>query len=162
MAAFAQPRPSIREAFRSTEMPVQTTFETARVRARRKRVVATLVGRGATRRLPELEDLVPRPWALTYEGRRLIPVQQIVGTVDGGRDFDRDFLPRNDLPEGRWRALEQAFEYSSFPPITVYATNGSFFVVDGHHRVAIARQWGIDSLEAEITSVRSLRPEQAP
>ena len=134
-----------------------TTFEAARARARRKRLGAVLIGRGASRRLPQLEELVPQPWAVTNEGTRSIPLDRVVGTVDGGWEFDRDFLPRRDSLWDRWRRLEQAFQYASFPPIVVYRAGDSYYVVDGHHRVAIARQWGIDFLEAEVTRVRSLR-----
>ncbi|HEX2236188.1 MAG TPA: hypothetical protein VHK89_07930 [Actinomycetota bacterium] len=137
-------------------VPTPSSFERARARGRRKRVLATLVGRGSRRRLPELGSVVPRPWALTDVGRRLVPVRSIVGTVEGTRDFDRDFLPRKDLVRERWRALEDAFEYASFPPVELYEADGAYFVLDGHHRVAIARQWGIDALEADVTRVRSL------
>jgi hypothetical protein len=45
-----------------------------------------------------------------------------------------------------------------FPPIVVYELDGRFFVVDGHHRVAIARQRGIEFIDAEITRLRSRYP----
>jgi hypothetical protein len=134
----------------------RSTFEKARIRARRRRFLATLIGRGATRRLPELEELVPRPWSLTSAGRRSIPLRDIVGTLDGGRDFDRDFLPKSDSLGDRWRGLEEGFRYASFPPITVYQAGDSYYVVDGHHRVGIARMWRADYIEADVSVIKSL------
>jgi hypothetical protein len=45
-----------------------------------------------------------------------------------------------------------------FPPIVVYELDGRYFVVDGHHRVAIARQRGVEFIDAEITRLRSRYP----
>jgi hypothetical protein len=54
--------------------------------------------------------------------------------------------------------VERAFDQGDFPPITVFELDGSYFVVDGHHRVAVARQRGIDYIDAEITRLRSRWP----
>jgi hypothetical protein len=137
----------------------RSTFEKARIRARRRLFLATLVGRRARRRLPELEEVVPRPWSLTSAGRRSIPLRHIVGTLDGGRDFDRDFLPKSDSLGDRWRRLEESFRYASFPPITVYQAGDSYYVVDGHHRVGIARMWRAGYIEADVSVVKSLGAE---
>jgi hypothetical protein len=40
----------------------------------------------------------------------------------------------------------------------VYELEGRYFLVDGHHRVAIARQRGIEYLDAEITTIRTRYP----
>ena len=133
-----------------------SSFDRARTKARRKRVLAALLGRPSSRRLPALDSVLPRPWALTDAGRRMVPLRRIVGTVKGTLLFDRDWLPRSDLVRERWRALERAFQYSSFPPVDLYQADDSHYVLDGHHRVALARQWGVPSLEANVTRVRSL------
>jgi hypothetical protein len=54
--------------------------------------------------------------------------------------------------------VERSFDQGDFPPITVFELDGSYFVVDGHHRVAVARQRGIDYIDAEITRLRSRWP----
>jgi hypothetical protein len=90
-----------------------------------------------------------------YVGIRPIEVAKIVGTVDRVGDFDRDFLPRRRGGEDRWRRVEEAFPDGAFPPIQVYQVGEAYFVVDGHHRVAIARQQRISSIDAEVTELRS-------
>jgi hypothetical protein len=82
----------------------------------------------------------------------------VVGTVSRVDDFDRDFLPKRSKIQERWRNVEQMYPEGDFPPIVVYELDGRFFVVDGHHRVAIARQRGIEFIDAEITRLRSRYP----
>jgi len=91
----------------------------------------------------------------TYVGIRAIPVAAIVGSSGRSRDFDKNFLPlRPDLRE-RWTAIERAFPEGGFPPIVVYQVAGSYFVVDGHHRVAIAKLRKQEFIDAEITELRT-------
>ena len=99
----------------------------------------------ATRRL--------RPFARRPLGLRAIPVAQIVGTDSRGADFDRDFLPRRPEIGPRWRGVEEAFPEGGFPPIAVYKLGDAYFIIDGHHRVAIARQRGMETIDAEVTEL---------
>jgi uncharacterized ParB-like nuclease family protein len=94
----------------------------------------------------------------SYVGIRPIPVAAIVGTVSRVEDFDRDFLPKRSKIQERWRQVEQSFPDSDFPPISVYEIDGRYFVVDGHHRVAIAKQRGTEFIDAEVTRLRSRTP----
>jgi hypothetical protein len=89
---------------------------------------------------------------------RTIPLDRIVGTVDRSRDFDRDFLPRRPGMGERWKRVERSFPAGDFPPIQVYEVDGSYFLIDGHHRVAIARQRGMATIDAEITRLRTRYP----
>jgi hypothetical protein len=89
---------------------------------------------------------------------RPIPVSRIVGTLGRSGDFNREFLPRRGEIQSRWERVDRAFDQGDFPPITVFELDGSYFVVDGHHRVAVARQRGIDYIDAEITRLRSRWP----
>jgi hypothetical protein len=90
-----------------------------------------------------------------YVGTREIEVDRIVGTVDRSLDFDRFFrTPRRDLRR-RLDALRAAFGDRPLPPITVYEAGGLYFVVDGHHRVALTRQQGGRFIDAEVTALRT-------
>jgi hypothetical protein len=84
-----------------------------------------------------------------YLGRREIPLERIVGTLDRTVDFDRDFRPRQHAT-ARLEALREAFPDGAFPPIDVYEVGGAFFVVDGHHRVALGRQLGLRYIDADV------------
>jgi hypothetical protein len=94
----------------------------------------------------------------SYVGVRPIPVSRIVGTLGREGDFDRDFAPRRPNVEQRWRSVDRAFPEGDFPPIVVYELDGRYFVVDGHHRVAVARRRGVDYIDAEITRLRARWP----
>jgi hypothetical protein len=93
-----------------------------------------------------------RPFGRRPLGLRAIPVAQIVGTDSRGADFDRDFLPRRPEIGPRWRGVEQAFPEGG-PPIAVYKLGDAYFILDGHHRVAIARQRRMETIDAEVTEL---------
>jgi ParB-like nuclease domain len=136
-----------------------STFEKARRKRARKKLAARLKDED-TRELLPLGEVTRRlrQFEQRYVGIRSIPVAGIVGTVDRSRDFDRQFLPRRPEIGDRWRRVERAFPEGDFPPIVVYEVDGSYFLVDGHHRVAIARQRGIEQIDAEITRLRTRYP----
>jgi ParB-like nuclease domain len=101
----------------------------------------------ATRRL--------RPFARHYAGVRPIPVRSIVGTEGRAADFDRRFEARRADVRERRRRVEEAFPDGAFPPIVVHQLGDAYFVVDGHHRVAVARRRGIEMIDAEVTQLTS-------
>ena len=90
-----------------------------------------------------------------YVGMRTIPIDHIVGSVDRAVDFDRVFRPRNrrDLRQ-RLNSLREAFADRPLPPISVYEASDLYFVNDGHHRVALAREDGAEFIDAEVTALR--------
>lgn len=90
-----------------------------------------------------------------YVGMREIPVESIVGSVDRSVDFDRFFKARRRELKRRIDALRDAFGDRPMPPITVYEAGGLFFVVDGHHRVALARRNGAAVIDAEVTRIET-------
>ena len=99
----------------------------------------------ATRRL--------HPSARHHVGVRPIPVRQIIGSEGREADFDRRFAPRRRASLARRRALQQAFPSGDFPPIVVNKIGDAYFVVDGHHRISIARRLGIETIDADVTAL---------
>jgi hypothetical protein len=91
----------------------------------------------------------------TYAGLQTINVDKIVGTVDRSDDFDRDFLPRSPQTRERWERLERAFPSLGFPPISVYQVGEVYFVIDGNHRVALAKQKEALFIDAEVTEIHT-------
>jgi hypothetical protein len=134
----------------------RSSFGKARRREAYRRL-SQIAGRGRSRPLLSLDEVSRRLRAFeqTYVGVRPIRVADVVGTVSRVEDFDRDFLPKRSKIQERWRSVEGSFPEGDFPPIVVYELDGRYFVVDGHHRVAIARQRGIEFIDAEITRLRS-------
>ena len=114
------------------------------------------MARSADRLLP-LDEALRRlhPFARFHAGIRPVPVRQIVGSEGRASDFDRGFVPRRRESHGRIRELARTFPDGNFPAITVQQLGDAYFVVDGHHRVALARRRGMETLDADVTVVRS-------
>jgi hypothetical protein len=88
-----------------------------------------------------------------YIGVRPIPVASIIGTEGRRDDFDARFAPLKPHLRERAQRLGRTFPDGSFRPICVEKLGDAYFVVDGHHRVAIARQSGMVTIDAEVTEL---------
>jgi len=136
------------------------TYSSSFSKAHRKekyRRLARVVGGSGPAPLPSFNDLRTRLhlFQQAYTGLHTIEVDKIVGTVDRSDDFDRDFLPRSPQTRERWERLERAFPSLGFPPISVYKVNDVFFVIDGNHRVALAKQKRAEFIDAEVTEIHT-------
>ncbi len=141
-------------------------FQRARFRAELEQIWARLTGRSID--LLDFEDIRQR-LHMELTARRVlreIPIAAIVGSVGRPGDFTRDFLPLNDRDEQRWAHIKYRFkEPQGLPPIEVYQVDEAYFVLDGNHRVSVARDLGATHIEAYVTEVRSpvtLTPETDP
>lgn len=86
-----------------------------------------------------------------YRGVKTVPVDQIAGSLNRYHEFDRAFLPKEDQLAGRWTKVDRAFyEDIHLPPVVLYKIGQVYFVVDGHHRVSVAREQGQEFIEAEV------------
>jgi hypothetical protein len=84
-------------------------------------------------------------------GVQEVPLDRIVGTVGRERDFNRAFLPRRESLRDRWGKMTELAEGpEGFPPVELYQVGDSYFVVDGHHRVSVARSMGHTTIEARV------------
>ena len=139
-----------------------STFPQARRKELARRLFRLAQGQEQDTLLP-LDEVRSRLEAYEqwYVGLRTIPVDDIVGSVDRSTDFDRAFLPKRQSMESRWQRVEQRFEHEAFPPINVFKVGDAYFVEDGHHRVAIARQRKTEFIDAEVTEVKSPVPINA-
>jgi nucleotide-binding universal stress UspA family protein len=84
-----------------------------------------------------------------------VPLDAIIGSVGRYEDFTRAFLPRRDSDESRWAGVKVAAEIKGLPPIEVYKLGEAYFVLDGNHRVSVARQLGAATIEANVTEFES-------
>ena len=86
-----------------------------------------------------------------YRGVKTVRVDQIVGSVNRYRDFDRAFLPTQVHTAERWQRINRAFYNDiSLPPVLLYKVGDVYFVVDGNHRASVAREKGQEFIEAEV------------
>lgn len=146
---------------------VQADFSRARSRAFFSDILAFLSGR--PRRLLSYDQVKEklRIGGPIYRGIRTVELARIVGSVNRYADFDRAFLPMHNRIAGRWQHVDRAFyEDVSLPPVVLYQVGEVYFVVDGHHRVSVARQQGQEFIEAEVRECKvkvsvgpDLRPE---
>ncbi|CAN5702336.1 DUF4032 domain-containing protein [soil metagenome] len=87
----------------------------------------------------------------TYRGMEAVPVDQIIGSVDRFRDFDRAFFPKQRHTAGRWKSIDRAYHGDvRLPPIQLYKVGDVYFVKDGNHRVSVAREHGVQFIDAEV------------
>jgi uncharacterized ParB-like nuclease family protein len=95
-------------------------------------------------------------------GLQEIPLDRIRGSVGRYDDFTSAFIPRKRHMRERWERVDVAMMAGKTPPIDVYQVGESYFVLDGNHRVSIARQHGFGSIEAyvwEFPTPYGLSPE---
>ena len=98
----------------------------------------------------------------SFGGVREIPVDKIVGSAAPdlkAGDFDPGFLPINRRMRDRWTRVYRAMvEGDELPPIDVYKVDDNYYVIDGHHRVSVARSIGRPELSARIINVKTRAP----
>jgi hypothetical protein len=134
-------------------------FRRARWQARVEQVRATLTGESADLLCYwEVQDLL-MPKASHKIGYRDVPLASIVGSVDRCGDYTRGFLPLKDSDEHRWARVKAALSQAKpLPPIQVYQVGEVYFVVDGNHRVSVARQEGMAHIKAHVIQIQTKVP----
>lgn len=134
-------------------------FRRARRQAALEEILARLTGRRTELlRFDELQQALGTGTRLD-RGLHDIPVEAIVGSVGRYADFTRSFLPRTDSMEQRWaRVKTAAMGDSGWSPIEVYRLGDVYFVLDGNHRVSVARQMGLTTIPAYVTEIKTALP----
>ncbi len=133
-------------------------FASARRRAAMQKAIATLTGKSIA--LLPYEEVREKLKFSGSAGRGIheIPLADIVGSVGRYQDFTRSFLPTNPSDEMRWAGLRTYMEKGSYPPIDVYQLGDAYFVIDGNHRVSIAKILGHAYISAYVTEVKTRVP----
>jgi hypothetical protein len=92
-----------------------------------------------------------------YRGVQPVPVNKVIGSVGRYRDFDRVFMPTQDRTADRWRSIARAhYDYVSLPPVKLYKIGDAYFVLDGNHRISVAREQGIEFVDAEVIEANTV------
>jgi hypothetical protein len=137
------------------DVRVQTDFARVRTRAFLKDMLALFSrSRNTLLSYDQVKEKL-HIGGLIYRGVRTVEVAKIVGSVNRYRDFDRAFLPAHNRLANRWQRVDRAFyEDIDLPPVVLYKVGEVYFVVDGHHRVSVAREQGQEFIEAEVRECR--------
>jgi hypothetical protein len=134
-------------------------FHRARRQAAVESILARITGRPADLLSYDEVSSLLRVTGQSSLGVQQIPVAAIVGSVGRYHDFSRTFLPRLEDDEQRWVSVRAAARFvGDLPPIEVYRLGEAYFVLDGNHRVSIARQQNVDFIDAYVTDIRTRVP----
>ena len=129
----------------------RSDFQKARFKAFMNRAWATLSGKPTTLlSYDEIKEKLHIGGPI-YRGVKTVLVDQIAGSLNRYHEFDNVFLPASDQLADRWQSVNRDFyQEISLPPVVLYKVGQVYFVVDGHHRVSVARQQGQIYIEAEV------------
>ncbi len=136
-------------------------FSRARRKAFLRRIGAYLRRDPASNQLLSFEEVKGALGLVSqnYLGMREVPVDKIVGSVGRHRDFDRAFLPSKPELGTRWRRIDEIMHRAEeLPPVSLFEIGDAYFVQDGNHRVSVARQQGVEMIDAEVVELRSRVP----
>ena len=142
----------------SLEEQVDKDFSLARRKALLGRIGARLRRDIASGGLLCFDDVRKIPGAVgrVYRGIMTVPLGQIGGSVGRCSEFDRDFMPARASVEERWKRIDRTFHRGEeLPPVSLYKVGGFYFVLDGHHRVSVARYHAVEWIDAEVTEFRA-------
>ncbi len=129
----------------------QADFNAARTKAAFRDLLALLTGRRNELLAFEAVREKLRIGGPIYRGLHSVRLDRILGSVNRYNDFDRAFLPTQAHTASRWRRVSRAwYDEVSLPPVLLYQVGDIYFVVDGHHRVSVAREQGQEYIDAEV------------
>jgi hypothetical protein len=99
-------------------------------------------------------------------GVTAVEVEQIVGSVGRAAELDSRFRHRKTFRltrplETRIVRVRALFERGWVPPLELYLIGEDYFVLDGHHRVAVALERGQTFLDAHVVEYRPDRSDPA-
>jgi hypothetical protein len=126
-------------------------------RARRAHLVATIGGWMLRRRSGRHPHALSRSAMLAAGPSRLevVPLRAIVGTLQPTASFDSDFRPASNAVRGRWARIALAHRKGqALPPVVLHRQPDGYYVVDGRHRVSVARALQHRDIDAWVTGPR--------
>lgn len=114
-----------------------------------------LFGKKGTVHLFTLEEVLRQVQIQSQKaiGVKQVDINQIMGTIAGGRgrDFDIDFRPLQQHNKERWLGVATAWlSGRRLGRVKLVQVGNIFFVKDGHHRISVAKAMGEQEVEAEV------------
>jgi nucleotide-binding universal stress UspA family protein len=153
-------------SYRNNYIQAVSDFNEARRKADLREIISRISGEST--KLLSYEEVRNKLNAYVGNTQHLkdIPLDAIIGSVGRYTDFTKDFLPRRDSDKDRWAAvMVKATSSVGLPPIHVYKIGDSYFVLDGNHRVSVARELGARYIQAYVFEVITrvpLAPDTQP
>jgi hypothetical protein len=80
-----------------------------------------------------------------------VPLNKITGSVGRYQDFDNRFRIKKHIPSERLENIKASMRSGKrLPPVKLYQIKDEFYVLDGNHRVSAAKEFGHDTILADI------------
>lgn len=149
----------------SLEEQVDREFAVARRRARMRGLWGRLLGIKGPGTLLSFDERrrSMRAYGGVRRGRVTVELSRILGSAGKHDWFDEGFMPLRSVSRERWKRIDRAFRLGQeLPPVSLYDLGGIYFVIDGHHRVSVARFHGAEWIDAEVTEFKSPQDRLTP
>ncbi|HKL01981.1 MAG TPA: Lrp/AsnC ligand binding domain-containing protein [Desulfotignum sp.] len=89
-------------------------------------------------------------------GVQTIALEKITGSVGKYADFDSRFRPKKHVSGKRFIDIKQAMRQGkAMPPVKLYQIRNQYYVLDGNHRVAAAKELGWTEISAKVVELLS-------
>ncbi len=83
-----------------------------------------------------------------------VDLRLIVGSLNLHQDFDINFSPIRERCMQRWvRIASMYITAESVPAVELIQVNGHYLVLDGHHRISVARALGMKFIDAHVRKI---------
>lgn len=134
----------------------EDAFSRARARARLQVIRGLLMGHDPHVLSFRQAIRDSRPVRVVHRGLQEIALRDIVGSIGREKEFTRYFDPlaSSARQKERWRssyALSRAGR--GYPPIKVCKVGSDYFVVNGHHRVSVAKHLKWRTIQGWVSEV---------
>lgn len=134
------------------------------LRARRVQRAASTFSRLRRRRARNCLRTLARstPLATGPERLEVVPLRAIVGTVEPTPHFDSKFRPASNVLRSRWERIALAHRKGDgLPPVILRRQADGYYVLDGRHRVSVARALGHRDIDALVSGPPASAPTKS-
>ena len=95
-------------------------------------------------------------YTLKDRGIEAIPIDKIIGSLGRYLDFSETLLPKKTDGSSRYEYIKSLMEKGiTLEPIQVYQVLDNYFIIDGHHRVSVAKnEFKAKYIDAQVTEIK--------
>ncbi|NOX33589.1 MAG: ParB N-terminal domain-containing protein [Deltaproteobacteria bacterium] len=91
-------------------------------------------------------------------GVKTVDLGKIIGSVGKYYDFDSQFRPKKHISGKRFTDIKRAMRDGKYlPPVKLYQIRDGYYVLDGNHRVAAAKELGRFDIQAKVVELLSAK-----
>ena len=88
-------------------------------------------------------------------GVQAVPIDKIVGSLGRYNDFTEGFLSHTEGISAKYESVKRSLLAGKIlPPVKVYKIADNYFVIDGHHRITVAKnELQAKEVDADVTEI---------